>query len=134
MSSRSRRKDSFACANGGDSMRERTVWMITIMVLVWSTLWIVALNATRSHAQNSVALHLVQKAVPASAAQRDSDDGANLTRHVASSADRMEVSLNSPAQQAAAGMPIRKQLPVLQHIKSVAGRRRESPPEGSASL
>jgi hypothetical protein len=28
-------------------MRERTVWMITIMLLVWSALRLVALNATQ---------------------------------------------------------------------------------------
>jgi len=33
-------------------MRERTVWMITIMLLVWSALCLVAFNATHSHAQN----------------------------------------------------------------------------------
>jgi len=39
------------------NMRERRVWMITIMLLVWSALYLVALNATRSHAQNLVVLH-----------------------------------------------------------------------------
>jgi len=38
-------------------MRERTVWMITIMLLVWSALCLVALNATRSHAQHIIAPH-----------------------------------------------------------------------------
>lgn len=31
-------------------MRERILWMITIMLLVWSALYLVAFNATRSHA------------------------------------------------------------------------------------
>ena len=71
-------------------MRERTVWMITIMLLVWSALWIVAFNATRSHAQNLVALRPPQKAVAAAAAQQDLDDGATPTKPVASSADQIQ--------------------------------------------
>jgi len=39
--------------------------MITIMLLVWSALYLVALNATRSHAQNLFALDPPHRAVPA---------------------------------------------------------------------
>ena len=31
-------------------MRERTFWMIMIMLLIWSALFLVAANAVRSHA------------------------------------------------------------------------------------
>ncbi len=65
-------------------MRERTVWMITIMLLVWSALYLVALNATRSQAQNLLALRPHQNTVPANTAQHDSDEGAALTRATAS--------------------------------------------------
>jgi hypothetical protein len=57
-------------------MRERRVWMITIMLLVWSALYLVALNATRSHAQNLVVLHPDHNTVPADSEQHGSDDGA----------------------------------------------------------
>ena len=65
-------------------MRERTVWMITIMLLVWSALYLVALNATRSHAQTLFALRLHHYAVHADTAQRDSDEGTALNRAVSS--------------------------------------------------
>ncbi len=65
-------------------MRERTVWMITIMLLVWSALCLVALNAARGHAQNLFALRPHHNAVPVSASQRDSDEEAALTGAVAS--------------------------------------------------
>jgi hypothetical protein len=39
--------------------------MITIMLLVWSALYLVALNATRSHAENLFALDPPHHAVPA---------------------------------------------------------------------
>ena len=36
-------------------MRERTFWMITIMLLIWAALFLVAANAVRCHAQNPMA-------------------------------------------------------------------------------
>lgn len=38
-------------------MRERTFWMITIMLLIWAALFFVAANAMRSHAQCPMAQH-----------------------------------------------------------------------------
>jgi len=51
-------------------MRERKVWMITIMLLIWSALFLVA---ARSHAQNplaQLAAHNSARATP----ERDAKD------------------------------------------------------------
>lgn len=64
-------------------MRERTVWMITIMLLVWSALCLVALDATRGRAENSFAIRPHHNVVPADATQRNSYEGAAVTRAAA---------------------------------------------------
>jgi hypothetical protein len=64
-------------------MRERTLWMIMIMLLIWSALFLVAANAVRSHAQN-LAQHAAHNNALATAV-RDAKDEAGSTRAVASS-------------------------------------------------
>jgi hypothetical protein len=65
-------------------MRNRRVWMITMMLLAWSALWLVTFNAKRSHAQNLFAPHSQHNAFSGNAAQSDSGEGAALTSAVAS--------------------------------------------------
>src|SRR5580704_14036469 len=62
-------------------MRERKVWMITIMLLIWSALFLVA---ARSHAQNplaQLAAHNSARATP----ERDAKDEVGSIRAAASS-------------------------------------------------
>jgi hypothetical protein len=41
----------------GVIMRERAFWMITIMLMIWAALFLVAANALPSHAENPLAQH-----------------------------------------------------------------------------
>ncbi len=60
-------------------MRERALWMVTIMLLVWSALWIVAASTMRSDAQELSALRTLHNILGA-IAQRDAGDGAASNR------------------------------------------------------
>jgi len=54
-------------------MRERTFWMITIMLLIWTALFLVAANAVHSQAQNPLAQHAAHNNALATAV-RDAKD------------------------------------------------------------
>jgi len=60
-------------------MRERRCWMITIMLLVWAALYLVALRAARSYAQEIPTQHTGRNAL-VSAAQGNVGDGSRSTR------------------------------------------------------
>lgn len=60
-------------------MRERTFWMITIMLLIWAALFLVAANAVRSRAQNPLAQHAAHNNALATA-ERDAKDEMGSTR------------------------------------------------------
>jgi hypothetical protein len=60
-------------------MRERTFWMITIILLIWAALFLVAANAVRSHAQNPLAQFAAHNNALATA-ERDAKDEVGSTR------------------------------------------------------
>ena len=64
-------------------MRERTFWMITIMLLIWAALFLVAANAVRSHAQNPLAQHAASNK-PLATAEHDEKDELGSTRDAVS--------------------------------------------------
>jgi len=64
-------------------MRERTFWMITIMLLIWAALFLVAANAMRSHAQNPLAQHAARNK-PLATAEHDEKDELGSTRDAVS--------------------------------------------------
>jgi hypothetical protein len=55
-------------------MKERTFWMITIMLLIWTTFFLGTVTALRSHAENLLALSGIYDGALASVAQRNSED------------------------------------------------------------
>ena len=60
-------------------MRERTFWMITIMLMIWAALFLVAANAVRSHAENSLPQYAADNNALATA-ERDAKDEVGSTR------------------------------------------------------
>jgi hypothetical protein len=65
-------------------MRERTFWMITILLLIWTALFLVAANAVRSQAQNPLAQHAAHDNALATV-EREAKDEAGYTRAAVSS-------------------------------------------------
>jgi hypothetical protein len=61
-------------------MRERALWMVTIMLLVWSALWLVAFSATRSDAQELSAIATPHNVIPGAIAQSQTAHEAAATR------------------------------------------------------
>jgi hypothetical protein len=56
-------------------MRERTFWMITMMLLIWTALFLVAANAVHSQAQNPLAQHAAHNNALAIAVRDAKDEG-----------------------------------------------------------
>jgi hypothetical protein len=65
-------------------MRERRVWMIMIMLLIWAALFLVAANAVRCHAQNPLAQFAAHNDARATV-ERDAKDEVGATRASVSS-------------------------------------------------